>query len=47
MEPTLCIAETDKIGDRCYATYGPEIGINNPSYDIVGVGNPNGHRKHS
>ena len=37
--------ETDKInkiGERCYTTYGPEIIINNLLYvdDIVGVGSP-------
>ena len=34
--------ETDKIGERCYATYGQEIGISNLLYvdDIVELGNP-------
>ena len=40
-----CIVDMDKlniIGERCYATYGSEIGINNPLYvdDIFGIGNP-------
>ena len=43
MGPILCIVETEKInkiGERCYATYGPEKRINNLLYvdDIVGVG---------
>ena len=43
MGPIICIVETDKIskiGERCYATYGPEIRINTLLYvdDIVGVG---------
>ena len=43
--PILCIVETDrvnKIGERWYARYGPEIKINNLLYvdDIIGVGSP-------
>ena len=45
MVPILCIVETEKInkiGERCYTTYGPEIRINNLLYvdDIAGVGSP-------
>ena len=45
MVTILCIVETDKInkiGERCYTKYGPEIRINNLLYvdDIVGVCNP-------
>ena len=45
MGPILCIVETDKInkiGERCYTTYGPEIRIKNLLYidDIVGIDNP-------
>ena len=45
MGPMLCIVETDKInkiGERCYTTYGSEIRINNLLCvdDIVVVGNP-------
>ena len=44
MGPILCIVETDEINiivERCYATYGTEIRINNLLYVdvIVGVGN--------
>ena len=44
MGPVLLIVETDKInkiGERCYTTYGPEIIINNLLYadDIVDIGN--------
>ena len=42
MGPILCIVETDKIGERCYTIYRPEIRINNLLYvdDIVDLGNP-------
>ena len=44
MGPILCIVEKDKrnkIAERCYTTYGPEIRINILLYvdDIVGVSN--------
>ena len=41
----LLLVETDKInkiGERCYTTYGPEIRINSLLHvdDMVGKGNP-------
>ena len=45
MRAILCIVETDKIikiGERCYATYGPEIKLSNHLCvdDVVRVCNP-------
>ena len=45
MRIILCMVATDKInkiGERCYAIYGPKIRINNllKADDIVGVGSP-------